>query len=118
MYISQNLYDKLIKKQFYKFICGNALYNCFKHNGNEKLEIVDVTNLENVLNKFKIFRYFVDDVDYEIYTLLHHEIHSGDTAFLDIRKPSIIENSTLWLEPCQCSDISIIDSNTQWNVTY
>ena len=116
MRISQDLYDKLVKKQFYKFICSDALYNCFKHYGENQREIIDILKLKNTLNKFKIFQYSVDYIDFDIFTLLHHEINHGETSFVDIIKPSIIENRTLWLESNECSEISIIASNTEWNV--
>ena len=120
MKISQNTYNKLHQKNFYKFICGSALFDCFKHDSNNIGEIIDVKLLEDTLNKYKIFRYSTDDLDNEIFGLLHHEIHHGDTNFINLIKPSIFENKRLWLDSGQSindilSDISIVESNVSWN---
>lgn len=116
MEISQELYDKLVKKQFYKFICGNALYNCFKHK-----EVIDKEKLEDILNKYKIFRYATDKLDYDIYNLFHNELHHTG-PYLTLVKPTLMQNKTLWLDSGQSindllSDDSIIESNVQWNIS-
>ena len=115
MEISQDLYSKLIQKKFYKFICGNALSECFKQN-----KIIDTEKLENVLNKYKIFRYSVDIIDYEIYNAFHNLLHTGSDLYINIIKPSLMVNKTLWLGSGQSindilSDDSIIEANVQWN---
>lgn len=119
MVISQTLYDKLVKKKFYKFICSDALYNCFIHYGELKRKIIDVENLVEILNKYKIFLYSVDTTDYEIYNLLHREIHHGDSPYIELKKPTVLQNKTLWLDSGQLpndllSDTSIIESNVNW----
>ncbi len=116
MFISETLYNKLISKKFYKFICGNALYDCFEHFGENKRKVIDSEKLINIINKFKIFRYSIDNIDYEIYNLFHYEILNGGIPYLILKTPSIAQNRTLWLESIESSDISIIDSNSNWNV--
>ena len=115
--ISQELYNKLIQKKFYKFICGNTLFDCFKGR-----TIIDVEKLESILNKYKIFRYNVDTIDYELFNTFHKLIHDCSEFYFNLVKPSVENNKTLWLGSGQSindilSDISIIESNVQWNVT-
>lgn len=115
--ISQDLYNKLIQKKFYKFICGSALLDCFKDR-----YIIDVHILKNVLNKFQIFRYSVDNIDLDIFNSFHILIHDNSENYLKLVKPTVQNNKTLWLGSGQSindilSDDSIIESNVQWNVT-
>ncbi len=99
MKISQNLYDKLVEKRFYRFICKDDLFNCFNHYGSSKREIIDYDKLETILNQYQIFRHSVDKLDYEIYRLFHAELHNGGEDYLILSKPSIADERTLWLEP-------------------
>lgn len=120
MKISEELYNKLIQKQFYKFICGTELYDCFIHNGEDKRFIKDKSNVESVINKYKIFQHCVDTLDYEIYMLFHHEIHSNGEPYIKLVKPTISSKRTIWLDSGLLqndllSDDSIIESNVDWN---
>lgn len=109
--LTQELFDLLQEKNWYRHICENKLAECF--DTKNMVLIVSQDKLKQVINDSRIFRYAYSVIDFKIFRLLHNLIEHGELPFLTVYPQHT------WLTPELLeTDVNVETQQTIiWNVS-